>query len=120
VPDALKLTAWTLLKSAGTPGVYNEENYYGPMGPEAIELISTPMLDLYSTSTYYGGDPEREFVRKWRQRPEVAVHGGSGTLPFLMTREGFRVRIGWDMKLFVRAHNRWVQMLSGTDSPKNQ
>ncbi len=118
VPDALWLTAWTILNSQHTPGVYNEVNFFGPTGPgNPGKLLSSPYLDLLTTSAWYGGDPQREFVRKWKQRPEVAVHGGTGTEPYVRTREGMRIRIGWDMTVGARAHFHWVESLSGTTAP---
>ena len=118
VPDALWERAHATLMSVLVPSVENETNFWGPNGPGGpIELISTPMLDLLTTTAWYGGRPRRQFVRKWKMRPEVAVYGGRGTESFLRTREGMRVRIGWDMTLGVRAHEYWVECLSASTPP---
>lgn len=117
VPDARWEEAWAILQSAKVPGIFNEENFWGPNGPGATRLYSSPMIDLFSTVAWYGGRPTRQFMRKWATRPEVVVHGGSDTLPYLHTREGFRVRIGWDMRLFCRDYRFWVENLEATTAP---
>jgi hypothetical protein len=118
IPDALWETAFAIFQSVMVPGVMNQANFWGPEGPGGpVELIATPMLDLLTTTSFYGGRARRQFVRKWKMRPEVAVYGGRGTESFLRTREGMRVRIGWDMTIGVRDHVFWVESLSGTTPP---
>lgn len=118
VPDAKWEKAWEILESSLKPGVANQANFWGPNGPGGtVQLVSTPMLDLLTTTSWYGGRPRRQFIRKWKQRPEIAVFGGRGTEPFLRTREGMRVRIGWDMTVAARDHIHWVESLDGTTPP---
>jgi len=118
VPDALWAAAWKMLNSTLQPGVENEANFFGPGSPGGrIKLISTPMLDLLTTTHWYGGRPQRQFVRKFKMRPEIATFGGKGTEAYLRTREGFRVRIGWDMTIGVRDHIWWIENSDDTAGP---
>ena len=77
------------------------------------QILSTPFLDILSTTAWWAGDPQRQYVRKFRRRPEVAVHGGTGTEAYVRTHEGMRVRIGWDMQLGVRAHTFMAASYAG-------
>ena len=117
VPDALWLRAWTLLNSTNTPGVFGEQNFFGPGGPVRPELLSSPFLDLLTNQDFYGGDPERQFVRKFKRRPEVATYGGSDTEAYVRTHTAMRVRIGWDMTVGTRAHVYWAESLATTTPP---
>lgn len=119
VPDSLLLRAWTLLNSQGTPGVFNEVNMFGPNGPaRPASLISDARLDDLSTTAWYYGDFQRQFVRKWKLRPEIVTYGGTSTLPYTDRREALRVRIGWDMEVMARDYVYVIQCLSGTAAPK--
>src|SRR3990167_1021492 len=117
VPDAAWERAWAALESENTPGVFNEVNFYGPRGPRRTQLISSPMIDLFTTTTWWGGRPKRQFVRKWAQRPEVSVHGGADTAAYTETRQGLLVRIGWDMLVFARDYVYMVECLDATTPP---
>lgn len=117
-PDALWETSWKLLNSVQQPGVMNEGNFWGPGGPGGpIQHVSTPFLDLLTTTCWYAGRPQLEFVRKWKKRPEVAVHGGKDTEMYVTTRQGMIVSVDWDMQIGVRDHVFWVENLPGTTPP---
>ena len=120
VPDALWVTAWKILGAVFEPGVFNEPNFFGPQGPVRMTLLSSPYLDLLSTSAWYGGDPRRILVRKWALRPEVATYGGTGTQAFVDSRTALCVRLAWDMEVGVRDYVGWVQSLSDQTAPKDE
>lgn len=121
IPDALMLRAWTLLNSAGTPGVFNEVNMFGPDGPARPRtVVSDARLDDLSTSAWYYGDFQRQFVRKFKIRPEVVTYGGASTLPYTTRREALRVRIGWDMEIGARDYVYVLQCLAAATAPKDE
>jgi len=121
VPSALWETAWKILNAQLVAGVFNEPNFYGPGGPMGgMMLLTSPILDRFSSTAWYGGDPTKVFVRKWALRPEVATLGGSGTEAYLHTREAMRVRIAWNMDVGVRDHVAWIQSLTASTAPADE
>ena len=120
VPDALLDTADRLLGSELTPGVLNEVNPWGPRGRYRPKLISTPKLDDLSASAFYLGAFRRQFVRKWKLRPEIAIHSGTGTEMYVDARMAYRVRVAWDMEIGCRDYVYVIQSLSGTTAPKDE
>lgn len=119
VPDALLFRAWTLLNSAGAPGVFNEANFFGPAGAMRPQLLSSPKLDALSSTAWYFGIPRRVFKRTWLLRPEVSTHGGNGTMPYTTTREGLRVRVAWQCEIGASDYVGWLQCLEGSTAPTN-
>jgi len=118
VPDAAWQRAWEALKSEKTPGVFNQQNFFGPSGAmPSPRLISSPMLDLFTTTSWYAGRPGRQIIRKWATRPEVVVNGGQDTRAYLDTREGFRTRIGWDMRIGMSDYIYWIENLDAETPP---
>lgn len=121
VPDALMLNAWTLTSSAHVPGVFNEVNMFGPNGiARPAALVSDARVDDLSETAWYYGDFKRQFVRKWKIRPEVVTYGGAGTLPYTTRREALRVRLGWDFEVGARDFIYVIQSLANTTAPKDE
>lgn len=121
VPDALLLRAWSLLNSVGTPGVFNEANFFGPGGPARPRaLLSSSKLDDLSSSAWYYGAPRRQFRRKWKLRPEVSTFAGNSTEAYTSRRQAMRVRIAWDVEIGAVDYVYWLQNLSGTTAPKDE
>lgn len=119
VPDALHDAAWKILGSEYVPGTVNEINPYGPRGAWKPKLLSTPKLDDLSTGAWYFGAPKRVLRRKWKRRPEIVMAGGqSGQfLPFVNSREGFRVRAAWDQAIGAGDYTGWIQALPASTAP---
>lgn len=99
VPDALLEIALKLLGSEYVPGTVNELNPWGPRGEFSPKLVSTPKLDDLSATAWYYGVPRRVLRRKWKLRPEIVMLAGSGQLNYVNSREGFRVRVAWNMEV---------------------
>jgi hypothetical protein len=116
VPDALLPTALKLMGSLMEPGVENERNNWGPQGEFRPRPVSTPLLDEISTTAYYLGDFQRQFVRAWKLQMEY-VELGENTQAFLDRRVAFQARIGWDVGIGAVDYARVVQSLSGTTAP---
>lgn len=118
VPDALAAVASTITRSEYVPGNVNELNNWGPRGAYQPEVISSPYIDKFvSTSAWLLGDVRGQFVRKWLRRPEVATIGGTGTEAYVRTREGFRVSLNWDCEYGVRTFDRVLRNLAATTAP---
>lgn len=121
VPDALWLTAWKIINSTLEPGIFNEQNFFGPAGAFRPRIVSSPKLDDLSTSVWYLGAFPKLFVRKWKLRPETVVLPGTApgaAQSFLDSRIGFQARISWDMECGARDQGVWVvQNLSATTAP---
>lgn len=116
VPDALVGTAAKLLNSELEPGVDNEVNNWGPRGRYRPMLRSTPKLDDISTTAWYLGAFQRQFVRKWKIRLEtVSVYADA--MQYARTREAYRTRVAWDVEVGARDHVFVVQNLSATTAP---
>lgn len=118
VPDALAATAATITGSEMVPGNVNELNQWGPRGAYRPEVISSPYIDAFvSTSAWLLGDVRGQYVRKWLRRPEVATIGGTGTEAYVRTREGFRVSLNWDCEYGARTFDRVIRNLAATTAP---
>jgi len=116
VPDALVGTALKIMNSEMVPGVFNEVSNWGPRGPYRPRLRSTPKLDDLSTTAWYLGWFERQFVRKWKLSFEFVTLSGD-TESFLRSRLAFQARVAWDVEVGARDYVYVVQSLSGTTAP---
>jgi len=114
--DALLPTALKIQGSLMEPGVENEMNPWGPQGEFRPRLVSTPLLDEISTTAWYLGDFQRQFVRAWKLQMEY-VELGESTQAFLDRRIAFQARIAWDVGIGAVDYARVVQNLSGTTAP---
>lgn len=99
VPDALVNKANRLLNSELVPGTENELNVWGPRGSYRPKIVSSPKLDDISTTTWYMGDPQRQFKRKWKIRLEFASLTGEQTEAFLKRRIAGQWRVAWDVEI---------------------
>lgn len=116
VPDALAGTAQKLIGSEQEPGVVNELSVWGPRGQYRPRFRSTPKLDDISTTAWYLGAFERQFIRKWKIRLEtVSVYADA--MQYARTREAYRTRVAWDVEVGARDNIFVVQSLSGTTPP---
>lgn len=114
VPNALVGTASKLLNSEYVPGVLNEVSNWGPRGRYMPELISSPKIDAYTTTSWLLGDPQRQFVRKNKLAMEFVSLVGTGTVAYLRTRTVAEYRIAWDVEIGARDYVYVVRNLSGT------
>jgi len=85
-PD--QTTAYNIAKAAAL----NEWKVDGRFG---TRVISSPKLDDLSTSTWFLGNFNRQFVRKWKLDFEYVTLGES-TESFLSSRIAFQARVGYD------------------------
>lgn len=113
VPDALAGVALKIQGSEMVPGVANELNNWGTRGQYRPRFRSTPKLDDLSTSAWYLGWFEKQFVRKWKLRMEYMTLTGD-TESKLRQRIAAQFRIAWNCEIGVRDHVYVVQSLSGT------
>lgn len=118
VPDALELTAQTILNSTLTPGVVNEQNPWGPQGSRRPKLLSSPKLDALSTTAWYLGQFKKQFKRKWGIRMEMVTMSGDLT-SYLRSRIAFEARVAWDCKVGAQDYVYVIQNLTGTTAPKD-
>lgn len=116
VPDALASVASKLLDSELEPGVENEINAWGPRGRYRPMLLSSSKLDDISTSAWYLGCFDKQFVRKWKLRFEP-MSLGADTQKMLDSRIAFQARLAWDVEVGARDYVYVVQSLSGTTPP---
>lgn len=116
VPDALMGVASKLLNSELEPGVENEVNNWGPRGRWRPRLRSTPKLDDLSTTVWYLGWFEKQFIRKWKLRFEFITLSGD-TESFLKSRIAFQARVAWDCEIGATDYVYVIQNLSGTTAP---
>jgi hypothetical protein len=101
VPFALINTVLTLLNSEYTPGVVNERNTWGPLGMYHIpkdRIITTPLLDSISATTWYLGDFKKVFRRKWKMRLEN-VFLGTSTEAYLQQQIAAQFRCAYDCEV---------------------
>lgn len=119
VPDALEFTAQSILNSVMTPGVFNEQNPWGPQGSRRPRLLSSPKLDDLSTSAWYMGAFNKQFRRKWAIRMEMVTMSGDLT-NYLRNRIAFEARVAWDCEVGAQDYVYVVQNLSGTTAPKDE
>ena len=118
VPDALEATAQTILNSTQTPGVFGEQNPWGPQGSRRPRLLSSPKLDDLSTGAWYLGSFEKQFLRKWAFRMEMVTMSGD-IATYLRSRIAFEARVAWDCEIGATDYVYVVQNLSGTTAPKD-
>lgn len=116
VPDALLPTASKILNSEFEPSVENELNNWGPRGRFRPSLISSPLMDDISTTAWYLGAFQRQFVRKWKLRFEYASLGND-TESFLRNRIAAQFRVAWDCEVGAVDYVWVVQSLSATTAP---
>lgn len=114
VPDALASTAETIRGSTMTPGVLNERNPWGPNGTFQPQIVSSPVLDQLSTTTWFLGDFKRQFRRKWKQRPTFVELTEGGQQAYLDQDIVYQARLSWDMEVGAEDYTGVVQCLSGT------
>jgi len=116
IPDALAGIASKIINSELEPGVVNEINNWGPRGQYRPRLRSSPKLDDLSTSVWYLGWFERQFIRKWKLRFEFVSLSGD-TESFLKSRIAFQARVAWDCEIGATDFVYVVQNLSATTAP---
>lgn len=116
VPDALAGVANKILLSELTPGVENEINNWGPRGRYRPIFRSSPKLDDLSTTAWYMGWFEKQFLRKWKLRFEYVTLSGT-TEAFLRRRIAFEARVAWDCEIGATDYVYCVQSLTGTTPP---
>ena len=116
VPDALAGTAGQILRSEMVSGVVNEVSAWGPRGDYRPRLLSSPKMDDLSTSAWYLGWFEKQFVRKWKLRMEYMTLTGD-TESKLRSRIAAQFRVAWNCEIGARDHVYVVQCLSGTTAP---
>jgi hypothetical protein len=118
VPDALDLTAQTLLASLLTPGTENEENMWGPRGSRRPRLLSSSKIDDLSPTAWYLGRFMKQFRRKWAIKMEMVTMSGDIT-NYLRNRIAFEARVAWDCKVGAVDYVYVVQSLAATTAPKD-
>lgn len=116
VPEALRPTLDVILASTWTPGVFGENNQWGPNGEYRPKALSSPKMDDISTTAWYMGRPQKQFKRKWKTRMEYVTLTGD-TQRFLEARIGFQARLGWDVEVGSVTYEHWIQCLSGVTAP---
>ena len=119
VPDALVNVADRILGSEMQPGVLNELNPWGPRGRWRPRLVSSAKLDDLSTSAYYAGWPQRQFVRAWGVRMDMMALAGS-TEKLLTHGIAYQARLSWSMGVGARDYSLWHQFLAGTTAPADE
>ncbi len=82
VPDGLLTVADKITLSELTPGAENELNPWGPRGRWRPRVLSSPFLDVISGSTWYMGNPAKQFVRKQVFGIEVTTRGAGSDAEF--------------------------------------
>jgi len=116
VPDALVGTANKIRKSEYEPGVQNEVSNWGPIGDYQPGVVSSTKLDDLSTTAWYFGWFEQQFIRKWKLRFEY-VTMTMDMAEFLRNRTAFQARIAWDCEVGATDYVYVVQNLAGTTAP---
>jgi len=111
VPDALWQTAWQIKNSVLEPGVWNQKAFYGSEGPVPYRILSSSKIDDLSTTTWALGNFKKQFLRKWKLRPEVLVMPGSNpgaAQSFLDARIGYQARVAYDFSVGARDQGVYV------------
>ena len=117
VPEALLATGLKWLGSELVPGEENSLNIWGPRGQmRPGRVVSSAVLDRYSTNAWYYGRPQQQFMRKWKLRWEYVTLSGN-TQRFLEARVAMQARIAWDCEVGADDCVNFVQCLSGTTPP---
>jgi len=91
-------------------------NNWGPRGQWRPRLLSSPKLDDLSTTVWYFGWFQKQFIRKWKLRYET-VTLGTNTESYLRSRLGFQARIAWDCEIGAVDYVYVMQNLSATTAP---
>jgi len=121
-PDAILSNVKKVFNSEYVPGVENELSNWGPRGSWHIpneRIISTPKLDDLSTSAWYYGAFQKQFVRKWKMRFEY-VELGQSTQIYLTNQIAFQGRIAWDCEVGTTDYVYVIQNLSATTAPADE
>ena len=121
VPDAIIGKVLKVANSEYVPGVMNEVSNWGPKGKWRIptdRIVSSPKLDDLSSSAWYYGAPQRQFMRKWKLRMEY-VTLGADTESYLKRRVAFQARIAWDVEIGATDYVYWLQCLAAATFPKD-
>lgn len=119
VPDAKIGTLAKILNSEYVPGVENEVSNWGPRGMWNIPMervVTTPKLDDLSTTAWYYGAPQKQFVRKWKMRFEFMALGQT-TQMYLTNQIAAQFRVAWDCEVGATDYVFWVQNLNATTFP---
>ena len=122
VPDAIIGKVLKVANSEYVPGIENEVSNYGPKGRwrlSAGNIISSCKVDDLSTSAWYMGAFQKQFVRKWKMRMEY-VTLGTDTESYLKRGVAFQARIAWDVEIGARDYVYVVQNLSASTAPKDE
>ena len=98
------------------PGSVNELNSWGPKGRYRPRVMSSSKLDDLSTSAWYLGWFQKQFVRKWKMVFEY-VTLGTQTESYLRSDIAFQARLSWDCEVGARDHVFVVQCIEGTTNP---
>jgi hypothetical protein len=120
-PDAIVGKVLKVANSELVPGVANEVSNWGPRGKWRINpdrIVTSPKLDDLSSSAWYYGAPQRQFMRKWKLRMEY-VTLGADTESYLKRRIAFQARIAWDVEIGATDYVYWIQNLSAATFPKD-
>lgn len=115
VPDAVAGVALTILRSERL-GVEGAINIWGPRGEYMPKFRSSPLLDDLSSTAWYLGWFEQQFVRKWKLKMEY-TELGENTESYLRNRIAFQARLAWNVEIGARDYVYVVQSLSGTTAP---
>ncbi len=93
------LPATKIRFSEMTPGTANERNPWGTLGLWQPKIVSSPVVDTVSTSTWYLGDPVKQFWLKRAFGIETAFQGADSDAGFerdivMRFRVAFDVEVG--------------------------
>jgi hypothetical protein len=121
-PDAILGNVLKVFNSEYVPGVENEISNWGPKGMWHIpkeRIVSTPKLDDLSTSAWYYGAFQKQFVRKWKMRFEY-MELGQSTQMYLTNQIAFQARIAWDCEIGATDYVFVVQNLAASTAPADE
>ena len=116
VPDALISTAEKILKSEMEPGIINEHNLWGTKGRYRPRVISSPIIDGFSTTCWLMGFPKMIFRRKIKQQMQNYTLGMEGQL-FLERGVAFQARVSSDVEVGAVGNTHMVRNLAATTAP---
>jgi len=110
VPDALLYKALRLTQSPFVPEqttttLQTSRNEWNLGGKFSTRVISSPKLDDLSTTTWYLGNFDKQFVRKWKFEFEYSTLG-EGTESYLRSRIAFQARVAYDCTTGAIDYNR--------------
>lgn len=115
-PDALVSTFDKITKSPLEPGVVNEHNTWGPSGRYRAKLVSSPLIDSFTTSCWLMGFPKMIFRRKIKQQIQNYSLGMEGQL-FLERNVAFQARVLADIDVGAVGNVGMVRNLAATTAP---